>query len=1143
MRNRRDDEQSLLANDPLWYKDAIIYELHVRAFHDTNDDGIGDFRGILEKMDYLQDLGITALWLLPFYPSPLRDDGYDIADYTDVNEMYGTLADFKALLREAHRRGMRVVTELVINHTSDRHPWFQRACRSASGSAWRNYYVWNDTPDKYQDVRIIFKDFEHSNWAWDANAKAYYWHRFYSHQPDLNFDNPAVHRAIFDVLDFWLDLGIDGMRLDAVPYLYEREGTTCENLPETHAFLKMLRKHVDESYPNRMLLAEANQWPEDAVAYFGAGDECHMAFHFPVMPRLFMAIRMEDRFPVIDILRQTPEIPGSSQWALFLRNHDELTLEMVTTEDRDYMYRVYAQDTHARINLGIRRRLAPLLENHRGKIELMNGLLFSLPGTPVLYYGDEIGMGDNIYLGDRNGVRTPMQWSPERNAGFSQANPQRLFLPVVIDPEYHYHNVNVEAQQNNPHSLLWWMKRLIALRKRHQAFGRGSLEFLYPENHKVLTFIRRHGGEQILVVANLSRFVQCVELDLSTFKGAVPREMFGRSALPAVGDRPYQLTLGPYAFYWLLLEPASTSRPLTLTASQLPTLAVAGTWQNVFTDQASDALERILPGFLQTQRWFTGKGGTPTSVRILDNIALNHDDARIMLIQVEYEAGEAKRFLLPITFHREAKPSTGPADSETMPAEAFRIAQLMITGTIEAEDQTGILADGMADKRFARSALDAFAHHRRFRGVSGQLLARTTPPFHRLRDVMRTPLDPALVKSEESNTSIAYGDRFVLKLLRWVEDGINPEVEIGQALVEKTNFTDLAPLAGTLSFHVGNGTPMTWATLSKFIPNEGDAWHYTAEAVRRYFEHVLTRRDQRPEPVIPNLPFLDVVQQELAPMAGEWIGSYLEAARLMGRRTAELHIALGSIVDDPAFCPEPFTLNYQQSTFQTARNWVYRTGQLLRQSMPTLPENARADAQLVLGREADIIQYLRPIISRRIAAQRIRCHGDYHLSSLLYTGKDFVVIDFEGEVLRPLSNRRHKRSPLRDVAGWLHSMYFAVQSVLQDEHMRSEDKPIVEPWARFWQWWVAVAFVKAYFEFPGIAPYLPRAREDMQIVLDYCLLGRGIYELRFQLLNHPERIHIPLKAIHYLLHERDRRQLEGLTTRHLEDHTPFSITH
>ncbi len=496
MRNNRYAVQP--ADDPLWYKDAVIYEMHVRSFYDSDKDGVGDFRGLTEKLDYLQDLGITAIWLLPFYPSPLRDDGYDISDYTDIHEKYGTLRDFKAFLREAKYRGLKIITELVINHTSNQHPWFQRARRAAPGSRHREYYVWSETPQKYQEARIIFQDFESSNWAWDPEAQAYYWHRFYSHQPDLNFDSPDVRKEIIRALNFWLSLGVDGLRLDAVPYLYEREGTNCENLPETHAFLKELRRHVDATFKNRMLLAEANQWPEDAAAYFGQGDECHMAFHFPLMPRMFMALRMEDRFPIIDILQQTPQIPDNCQWALFLRNHDELTLEMVTDEERDYMYRVYSQDPQARINLGIRRRLAPLLGNHRRRIELMKSLLFAMPGTPVLYYGDEIGMGDNIFLGDRDGVRTPMQWSADRNAGFSQANSQRLYLPVNIDPEYHYEAINVEAQQNNPHSLLWWMKRMIALRKGHKALTRGSIEFLLPENTKVLAFLRCHQEECIL---------------------------------------------------------------------------------------------------------------------------------------------------------------------------------------------------------------------------------------------------------------------------------------------------------------------------------------------------------------------------------------------------------------------------------------------------------------------------------------------------------------------------------------------------------------------------------------------------------------------------------------------------------------------
>src|SRR5882724_2185047 len=545
-----------LENKPMWYKSGIIYELHVRAYCDSDGDGTGDFRGLTSKLDYLHDLGVTAIWLLPFYPSPLKDDGYDIANYYDVHPMYGTLDDFKIFLREAHKRNLRVITELVLNHTSDQHSWFQRARRSPAGSKYRDYYVWNDSPEKYKGTRVIFKDTEPSNWTWDPRAKAFYWHRFFAHQPDLNFDNPAVHEEMINVLDFWFDLGVDGVRLDAVPYLYEREGTSCENLAETHEYLKKLRKHVDEKYGDKMLLAEANQWPDDAVQYFGAGkgDECHMAFHFPLMPRLFMSLRMEDRVPVVDILEQTPAIPETAQWALFLRNHDELTLEMVTDEERDYMYRMYAHVLQARLNLGIRRRLAALVGNDRKRIELLTALLFSLPGTPVIYYGDEIGMGENIYLGDRNGVRTPMQWSADKNAGFSRANPQSLYLPINLDPENHYEAVNVEVQERNPHSLLWWMKRLMGLRQRWQAFGLGTLEFFQPDNRKVLVFVRRHQNECILVVANLSRFVQPVELDLSVFRSRVPIELFGRTEFPAIGDLPYFLTLSPHAFYWFSLE-------------------------------------------------------------------------------------------------------------------------------------------------------------------------------------------------------------------------------------------------------------------------------------------------------------------------------------------------------------------------------------------------------------------------------------------------------------------------------------------------------------------------------------------------------------------------------------------------------------
>src|ERR671934_323855 len=617
-----------LDDDPLWYRDAILYELHVRAFYDSNDDGMGDFPGLLSKLDYLQELGVTGIWLLPFYPSPLRDDGYDISDYRGVHPAYGRLSDVRLLVKEAHARGMRVITELVCNHTSDQHPWFQRSRRSRPGTAARDFYVWSNTNQKYEGARIIFKDFEISNWTWDHQAGAYYWHRFYSHQPDLNFDNPQVERAITRVVDYWLDFGIDGLRLDAVPYLYEREGTNCENLPETHGFLRRLRQHVYGRFRNRMLLGEANQWPEDAAAYFGAGDECHMAFHFPLMPRLFMAIRMEDRFPVVDIMAQTPPIPEAAQWALFLRNHDELTLEMVTHEERDYMYRVYTQDPEARINLGIRRRLAPLLGNNRRRIELMNGLLFSLPGTPVIYYGDEIGMGDNIYLGDRNGVRTPMQWGPDRNAGFSRANRQRLYLPPIVDPEYHYEAVNVEAQRANPHSLLNWMRGLIALRKQYRAFGRRSLEFLHTENRKLLAFVRQLGEERILVVANLSRFTQAAELDMSAFSGMVPLEMWGRTEFPAIQDRPYFLTLGPHAVYWFSLQP----QRVEITAPEergreasLPVLGVRRSWEELFDGRDHDRQLSALPGYLRERRWFAGKSRRLKEVRLAETIRIPRD--------------------------------------------------------------------------------------------------------------------------------------------------------------------------------------------------------------------------------------------------------------------------------------------------------------------------------------------------------------------------------------------------------------------------------------------------------------------------------------------------------------------------------------
>ena len=539
--------------ETLWYKDAIIYQLHVRTFCDSNGDGIGDFPGLIQKLDYLQELGVNAIWLLPFFPSPLRDDGYDISDYTAVHPNYGRLEDFKALLEAAHQRGMRIIIELVLNHTSDQHSWFQES-RSSRENPKRDWYVWSETDDRYKEARIIFLDTERSNWAWDPLSKSYYWHRFFSHQPDLNYDNPAVFEAMWNVMKFWLDIGVDGFRLDAVPYLVERDGTSCENLSETHAIIRELRRRADQEYPGKMLLAEANQWPSDVCLYFGDADEFHMAFHFPLMPRMFMAVQLEDRKPIVEILEQTPQIPESCQWCLFLRNHDELTLEMVTDIERDYMYDEYAKDKGMRFNLGIRRRLSPMMDNDRWRIQLLNGMLMSMPGTPIIYYGDEIGMGDNVYLGDRNGVRTPMQWNGGWNAGFSGADPERLYSPLISNPVYGYQAINVDSQRRSPHSLLSWMKRMIRVRKSSRVLSRGSIEFLKPSNHRVLAYVRQLGEEKILIVNNLSKSAQAVELDLRQYKGSIPIEMFGGNLFPRIGDLYYLLTLGPYQFFWFRLR-------------------------------------------------------------------------------------------------------------------------------------------------------------------------------------------------------------------------------------------------------------------------------------------------------------------------------------------------------------------------------------------------------------------------------------------------------------------------------------------------------------------------------------------------------------------------------------------------------------
>jgi len=1110
------DREASVAGDPLWYKDAVIYQLHVRSFFDSDDDGIGDFAGLTKKLDYLQDLGVTALWLLPFYPSPLRDDGYDIADYTQVNPAYGTLRDFKLFVREAHARGLRVITELVINHTSDQHPWFQRARHAKPNSPARDFYVWSDTPQKYQDARIIFKDFEGSNWAWDPVAKAYYWHRFYSHQPDLNFENPRVQRAIFEILEYWLRMGVDGLRLDAVPYLYEREGTNCENLPETHAFLKQLRHHLDSQFPGRMLLAEANQWPEDAIAYFGDGDECHTAFHFPVMPRLFMSIHMEDRFPIVDILHQTPAIPADCQWLIFLRNHDELTLEMVTDEERDYMYRVYARDQQARINLGIRRRLAPLLGNNRRKIELMNGLLCSLPGTPVIYYGDEIGMGDNIYLGDRHGVRTPMQWSPDRNAGFSEANPQRLYSPVIVDPEYLFETINVETQQQNPSSLLWWMKRLVALRQKYQALSRGTLELLAPENSKVLAFTRDLGEESVLMVANLSRFVQHVELDLSRFAGRWPLEMFGQSRFPTIGKSPYALTLGPHAFYWFALERDS----LVAAGTSPPTVAnltvPAGRAQLV-RGRLRRGFENVLRDELPRRRWFGGRSRPIHHISTIDVVPLGKQEAvgiRLALVRVDYLEGEGEHYLMPL----ELAWGADAARIETAAPQTVWTT-LQRAGTKE----TGAVFDASSDAAMAHTLMEIIAQRRRVKSAQGVLSGWSIPELEEeLRDTT-TPL-PSTLRAELPNaTSITYGDHLLLKLYRRVEAGISPDLEISRFL-NSINFPNTPQVCGSLEYRCGAET-YAWGLVRRWDPNAVTGWQFVQDGLSRFFEHVMAQPPAFRPSAAPasGADLWTLAQGDAAPLAKELLGATLDWAHLLGQRTGEMHRALASGTGQSAFAPEPFSQFYQRSLYQSSRKLLLQTFQQLRQRVDGLPPEIHDAATAVLEREKDFVERFRAIVGPKIAAQRIRCHGDYQLEHILHTGKDFLIVDFEGEPTRSLSARRIKSSALEDVAGMVHSLEFAVTHALDRLSMLGPSTPEATlAWrqaADFWSDWTCSAFLRAYQGAVADTMLLPNDPAHVQLLLQSYLLEEAIYELRYALADAPERWMAPLARLQTLARE------------------------
>ena len=1093
------------ADDPLWYKDAVIYQINVKAFYDSNDDGIGDFKGLTSKLEYIRDLGVNTIWLMPFYPSPLKDDGYDISDYTNVNPQYGTLDDFRAMMREAHRLGLKVVTELIINHTSDQHPWFQAARKAPVGSAQRDFYVWSDTDQKYLGTRIIFTDTETSNWTFDPIAKAYFWHRFFSHQPDLNFDNPRVLEAVMQVMRFWLDMGVDGFRLDAIPYLVEREGTNNENLQETHEVIKRLRTAMDASYKNRFLLAEANQWPEDVREYFGEGDECNMAYHFPLMPRIYMAIAQEDRYPIIEIMQQTPDIPDTCQWAIFLRNHDELTLEMVTSKERDYMYTTYASDPKARINLGIRRRLAPLMENDLDRIKLMNSLLFSMPGSPIVYYGDEIGMGDNFFIGDRNGVRTPMQWSPDRNAGFSRADPQRLYLPPIMDAVYGYPSTNVEAQSRDPSSLLSWTKRMLSVRKTSQCFGRGTRRFLKPGNRKILAYLREYGDDTILCVANLSRSAQPAELNLSAYKGRVPVEMLGKTTFPPIGELPYFLTLTGYGFYWFRLSTdaaAPTWHQKVVSVDERPTVVLFDGWLSLFRERVvpwrigmaektrTQFETDTLPRYIETQRWYSAKGTNIDRARIAEQALWQEGKLTWLMAMVDLDTaagGERMNYFMPLALAWEDRDE-----------ERVRNLTSAAVAKIRQQGDVGIMGDAFADAPFCRAVVQAMAKGREIASSQGKIVFRATAAFNDIAGRDYASLSVERPRGSSSNTVVALGERLMLKGYRRLRTGMNPELEMGLYLTEVVNFSNCARLAGVVENVGKDGQVRLLGMLQAFVANQGDGWTYALEYMKRHLEQYRTT------PVSDALP-------ENAHEA------FLETMRVLATRTAELHRALATPSRDPAFAPQPLgradILAYRQRALEEAKNAL----DLLAANLNAVVGGDRERAATVLERRAAIVAHIESISAESETGLKIRIHGDYHLGQVLVTKNDFVIIDFEGEPGHSLEARRAKHSPLRDVAGMLRSFAYVQESALRAVAHNEAEASRLAPLARAWELEVRGAFLAAYDAAAGSTAAagqpLYSALKPGSGLLGLFELEKVLYELRYEIGNRPTWAGIPLQGI------------------------------
>jgi maltose alpha-D-glucosyltransferase/alpha-amylase len=1072
--------------EPQWYRDAIIYQLHVKSFFDSDDDGMGDFEGLTRKLDYVKELGATAIWLMPFYPSPLKDDGYDIADYRGINPSYGNLRDFRRFVREAHERDLRVITELVINHTSDQHSWFQRARKARPRSNARNFYVWSDNDELYRDARIIFLDTEKSNWTWDEEAKAFFWHRFYSHQPDLNFENPRVLAAVIDTMHAWFDMGVDGMRLDAIPYLMERDGTNCENLPETHVIIKKIRAALDENYTDRMLLAEANQWPEETAQYFGDGDECHMAFHFPLMPRMYMALAQEDRHPITDIMRQTPEIPEGAQWAIFLRNHDELTLEMVTDKERDYLWSFYAVDRRMRINLGIRRRLAPLLENDRRKIELLNSMLFTMPGTPVLYYGDEIGMGDNIYLGDRDGVRTPMQWSPDRNGGFSRADPQRLFLPAIQDPIYGFSGVNVEAQLANPSSLLNWMRRMISVRRAHPAFGRGTLRFLYPSNRKVLAYLREWNGDRLLCIVNVSRAPQAVELDLSEFRGAIPTELTAGSIFPPVGQLPYLLTLPSYGFFWFKLEAHVEAERFGPKASpELFTLVLTGPLERLLEGREKQVFERtIVPAFLTGRRWFAGRGRDIERVRLASVAARRAEGEEraflLPIVEATIKGDDLQHYFLPLALAVEGEEDAG---------SAYAVAR------VRRGARVGIVLDAEGDPNFAMTMLSLMRKGERLKASEGEIAFTITTALAQQNEPEIEDGTVQRLGAEQSNTSFNIADRMVLKIYRRLREGINPEIEIGRFLTEVAGYANTPALYG-IAEHVGaDGTRTALAVLQQFVRNQGDAWSWTLESLGREIER------------------LNLLPQSEATRMEDEASFDLHYVRTIARRVAEMHIALAVPTDDPAFASEPLTGKDVDAVANEARSLARRAYAAVKRVSSGLEGERASLARVFLDSRNSIDAAIAAAIIDPVGALKSRIHGDLHLGQILIARDDVMIVDFEGEPLRSLKERRMKASPAADVAGMLRSYAYAAATAARADERRGAGSRRTAEIARLWQELVSEAFRVAYEEGTrGTAAYIGN-EATRHALLHLHLLRKALYEIEYEASHRPDWIDIPVAGV------------------------------